>query len=256
MINFDLNFSNPSIVNKINCYYFQKIPSTNDQVWELHKQGHKFPLVAIASEQTAGKGQRGHKWESSRGGLYLSLGLESDLPLNCAHHITLFSSWGIAHTLRKYQIDVKIKWLNDLILEQKKLAGILSETRIYQNRIKQIVIGVGINWRNLVPPRGINLQSVLDKQLNPKLNSLEELIELTIRGILQGYKYYFDQGIESLLPEYENLLVNRGQKITLEGLEGIVTGISPQGELKLRLSSPGATTEICLSPHSFSLGYD
>jgi BirA family biotin operon repressor/biotin-[acetyl-CoA-carboxylase] ligase len=245
----------PNISAPIKCYFFEQIPSTNNQVWELHKLGEKFPFVVIAGEQTAGKGQRGNQWKSSQGGLYLSLGLELDLPVNLIHQITLFSVWGIANSLRQYQIDVKIKWLNDLILEQKKLGGILTETRIYQNRVKQVVIGVGINWNNPVPEGGINLKSVWDKQGNSQLDSLENLADLTIKGILHGYEYYLREGSENLANEYEKLLINIGQKITFQGGEGVITGVNPNGDLKVRLYSTGSSTEICLPPGSISLGY-
>jgi BirA family biotin operon repressor/biotin-[acetyl-CoA-carboxylase] ligase len=250
-MNIDLTVIEP----EINYYIFEQIPSTNEKVWQLIDRGVKLPIVAIARQQTAGKGQRGHQWRSPLGGLYLSLGLSLDLPVNCANHLTLFSAWGIVENLRKYQIPVRIKWLNDLILADKKLGGILSETRIERQKIKQAVIGVGINWNNPVPLVGINLQSVVENQVNPRIDSLDQLASLTIAGILNGYQYYLTEGIDNLVLSYQQLLHNLGQKILLQGGEGVVTGITSKGELKLCLRSLGATTEILLPPGNISLGY-
>ena len=239
----------------INYYLFDNIPSTNEKAWQLIDGGEKLPLVAIARQQSAGKGQRGHQWKSPLGGLYLSLGLSVDLPANCATHLTLFTAWGIATHLRKYQIPIQIKWLNDLILKDKKLGGILSETRINRGKITRAVIGVGINWTNPVPSMGINLQSIWQNQGNPEINSLEKLASVTIRGILTGYQYYLTEGIENLISSYQQLLHSLGQKIVIQGGIGVVTGISSEGALKVRLCSPGATTEIFIPPGTITLGY-
>ena len=240
---------------KIECYQYKKIPSTNDQVWDLIKQGKKLPLVAIATQQTKGKGQRGNKWLSNLGGLYLSLGLEVNLPVHCATYLTLWSTWGIAQNLRKHQIPVQIKWLNDLIINGRKLGGILTESRIQNNLIKQVVIGVGVNWQNEVPTIGINLKSILQNQSNPKINSLEDLARIVYLGILHGYDFYLKEGIENLVASYQQLLNNLGEKILVKNREGTITGISNKGELKVKFSSQGASTEVLFPLGSISLGY-
>lgn len=250
-----MNTALTEIEPKLNYYIFDHIPSTNQKVWQLIERGTKLPIVAIARQQSAGKGQRGHQWESPLGGLYLSLGLSVDLPVNCATHLTLFTAWGIANHLRQYQIPIQIKWLNDLILKDKKVGGILSETRINQGKIKQAVIGVGINWTNAVPSIGINLQSILQNQVNPRIDSIEKLTSIIIKGILNGYQVYLTEGIENLVLSYQELLHSLGQKIMIQGCEGVVTGITSAGELKVRLRSPGATTEIFILPGTITLGY-
>lgn len=240
---------------KINFHFYDRIPSTNEKVWDLINDGADFPLVAIAKCQTKGKGQRGNKWVSSQGGLYLSLGLGVNLSVDDATHLTLFTAWGIADNLRKYNIPVQIKWLNDLILNRKKLGGILCETKIKNQVIYQAVIGVGINWQNQVPTMGINLKSVLNKDEKCLVNSLEDLILITVQGILNGYEFYCQNGIEKLIKAYEEIFYNLGQEIIIEVGKGIITGISDKGELKVKLTSQGASTEIFLASENISLGY-
>ena len=75
-----------NLANSIPLSVFDCIPSTNTKLWELIDRGDKCPLGAIALQQTAGKGQWGHRWVSTAGGLYLSVGLDLDLEINNYPH--------------------------------------------------------------------------------------------------------------------------------------------------------------------------
>jgi BirA family biotin operon repressor/biotin-[acetyl-CoA-carboxylase] ligase len=76
-----------------------------------------------------------------------------------------------------------------------------------------------------------------------------------LQGILSAYQRYLSEGIEFLLPSYLELLTSLGRCVTIEGCPGTITGVTTKGELKIRLQSPGSSTEICLPPGSISLGY-
>lgn len=243
------------IATPIPLLVFQRIPSTNTKLWELIERGVKHPLGAIALEQTAGKGQWGHSWISTNGGLYLSVGLDLNLATQNYPHLVMATVWGIATVLRHDQIPVKIKWSNDLILNQRKLGGIKIETRSSNQKIVQAVVGVGINWANCVPDLGINLKSYYQNQPPPIINSLEELTAIAAYGILLGYEYYLTVGIENLLNNYLAILDSLGQQVKINGCPGEVTGVTSEGKLKIKLRSPGATTDLALAPGQISLGY-
>lgn len=250
-LQFQATLSHLKIANLVRVHWFEEIGSTNDRVWELVKQEIKAEtVVVIAERQTAGRGQRGRRWESQVGGLYCSVALSPNLSAPQGTHLTLLSAWGIAHCLRGYDIPVQLKWLNDLLLHDYKLGGIKTETHIQQGKITHAVVGVGINWRNQPPPPGINLRAY------SKIASIEQLAAITVAGILQGYHRYQQLGIEGILPGYLSLLSNLGQTLNLEGNLGIVVGVTTKGELKVRLASPGATTDIKLPPGSIQLGYN
>jgi BirA family biotin operon repressor/biotin-[acetyl-CoA-carboxylase] ligase len=233
-------------------HHFELLSSTNTQAWKLLESGEKTPFVVVAEQQSAGKGQWGREWISEKGGLYLSLALNLDLEVNKSSHLILATAWGIAHHLNSQDIPVKIKWPNDLVLLGRKLGGIKIETRIQGEKIPQAVIGVGINWANPVPPTGINLQSFV----TDKITSIAQLTDLTIDGILYGYEYYCNHGIEAILVVYLELFANFGQMIEIAGCQGIITGVSDRGELKVKLASDNASTEICLPVGTVSLGYN
>lgn len=248
-------YLDPAWQKNLSILLFDRIPSTNQIVWDNLEQGENNLLVAIASEQTAGRGQWGRSWQSEQGGLYLSLGLPMKIALQQGPHITLWSAWGIAKSLRQQGIAVSLKWPNDLILEKKKLGGIKTETKVYQEKIMQSVIGVGINSSNPVPSTGINLETFLNQKKNFSIPSLETLAAITLQGLFLGHQRYQKEGIDSILSGYLEYFMNLGQTVLIENCPGMITGITTQGELKVRLKSPGATTEIILPLGSIQLGY-
>ncbi|MEM8721351.1 MAG: biotin--[acetyl-CoA-carboxylase] ligase [Cyanobacteria bacterium P01_G01_bin.39] len=244
-----------NLVDPVYLSVFDAIPSTNTLLWQLIDSGIKLPAAAIALQQTAGKGQWGHRWISPQGGLYLSVGLDLDLEIDKYPHLVIATAWGIATILRSYRLPITIKWSNDLILEQRKLGGIKIETRNKYSKLIKAVIGVGINWHNSVPNPGINLESYYQKRDLKQINSLEELTAITTYGILLGYEYYLAVGIEKLLDKYLAILNSLGKQINFNGSSGEVIGVTPEGKLKVKLRSPGANTTILLSPGQISLGY-
>lgn len=270
-------------------HLFDTLPSTNQTLWQLIAQGAEPGTVVIAGQQTAGRGQWGHKWSSPPGGLYLSLAIAPQLSATQSYQLTLCSAWGIATALRDCGIPVQLKWPNDLILGDRKLGGILTETKVFQGRIAQAVVGVGINWANPVPETGIALQSFLVEQPGTIITSLEILTAVTLQGLVSGLQHCSPTGIDTWLPSYHQLLTNMSQIVSINGCTGTIIGITPTGELRVRLHPkpsgdflPKAEgkrqktegfrletdddllatnvdsldpKEICLQPGSISLGY-
>lgn len=235
-------------------HLFETLPSTNQTLWELLKQGATSGTVVIAAQQTAGRGQWGRQWQSTLGGLYLSLALTPKLQVSNSAQLTMCSAWGIATALRSYDIPVCLKWPNDLLLLGRKLGGILTETRVQQGQITKAVVGVGINWSNCVPESGITLQSFCEEQLSP-MTSLEMLAAIILQGLNLGYQRWSAQGIESLLSSYLELLDSLGRQVIFDGNPGTIAGVTPNGELRICLNSAEVATEICLKPGTISLGY-
>lgn len=234
------------------------VASTNVALWELIDQGAAAGTVVMADRQSAGRGQWGRQWQSAPGGLYLSLALQPDLPTHTSHHLTLASAWGIATSLNNLGLPVGVKWPNDLVFSGYKLGGILSETRIEQDYIRDVVIGVGLNWINPVPPTGITLQQLQVSQQVVGIQSLEHLAAVVLYGLIQGYLHLLSRGAAKLIADYQNLLVNMGQEVIVDGMVTVVTGVNTAGNLQVK-SEPGARTtgEILeLQPGQISLGYE
>ncbi|MEQ8755429.1 MAG: biotin--[acetyl-CoA-carboxylase] ligase [Coleofasciculus sp. G1-WW12-02] len=246
-------------------YLFDSLSSTNQTLWELLDRGTTPPIVVIADQQTAGRGQWGRQWQSAPGGLYLSLALTTNLAASNSAQLTMCSAWGVATALRSYGIPVLIKWHNDLLLLGYKLGGILTETRLSQGQITKAVIGIGINWSNPVPETGINLQSFFETQpTSPAVTSIEMLAAIVIQGLRSGYHYGLESGIDNLRLSYQGLLFHQGASIQVNGNPGIVKGVTSRGDLRVGLTSADATDanadaaispEIHLKPGTISLGY-
>ncbi len=215
---------------------FDDLDSTSQTLWQLADAGSGAGTAVIAAQQRAGRGQRGRTWQSERGGLYLSILLEPDIAIAESTLLTFCTAWGLADVLQRLSIPVELKWPNDLVIGKQKLGGILTETRSTQTLITQAVVGVGLNWHNSVPNTAITLQDVLIHQPMPKIQSLEQLTAIALRGIFYGYQCWQQHGNEWLMTAYQRRLRSLHQSVEIDGHSGTVIGVLPTGELQVRLN--------------------
>ncbi|GAB4460593.1 MAG: biotin--[acetyl-CoA-carboxylase] ligase [Elainellaceae cyanobacterium] len=240
---------------------YDVLDSTNRAAWEHLATDPAADVVVIAEQQRAGRGQWGRQWQSPPGGLYLSWGFRPVLRADHAPQITLWSAWGVAIALRQAGVPVQLKWLNDLVVSGRKLGGVLTETRVQQGHISQAVVGVGLNWANPVPDPGISLKTLQDQGLRLDIASLEVLAAIALQGLRLGHASWQQRGMASLRAEYEVLLSNCGQTITLVGDAGTpdeileIVGIGLDGQLRVRSNQASGFSERLLPPGSVQLGY-
>jgi len=126
---------------------FDETASTNDVVEHLAKSGAREGLVVFAESQTRGRGRHGRAWSSPRGkGLWFSVLLRPALPPAAASRITVAASVAVARAIRQTCcVDARIKWPNDVILNGRKVAGILTELRAEADEILLAILGIGID---------------------------------------------------------------------------------------------------------------
>jgi BirA family biotin operon repressor/biotin-[acetyl-CoA-carboxylase] ligase len=230
---------------------YEELDSTNSEAWRLIDRLAAPPkTVIIAKRQTKGRGQRGNSWQSDLGGLFMSVILQPNLTASQANQITLWSAWGIAKALNETGANVKLKWLNDLLIDRRKLAGILTETRIKADKILYAVVGIGINWTNEVPEGAIALG-----ELPTTLSSMDELIEVVLKGLELGQTRRDRQGMVGILAEYLEMLNDKNVRQTINGreLQGQIIDIRPTGELVVRWD--GYSQDAIYQPQNFSVGY-
>lgn len=238
---------------------FDSVASTNQTLWNLLADGAEPWTVVIAKQQTAGRGQWGRQWISPTGGLYLSVAIAPKLEASASYQLTLASAWGISSQLRQYGVDVGIKWPNDLVINNRKLGGILTETKINHGYITQAVIGVGINWTNPVPETGINLEMWQASYATKPISCLETLTWAVLQGVESGMECLAQEGVNILLSRYLELLSNIGDKVYINNLAGTVVGVNSQGNLRVSVETYDTTdiktTELYIEPGTISLGY-
>lgn len=174
--------------NKIT--YFETISSTNDY---LKENGKSHGEVVISNEQTKGKGRLGREWKSNKDeGLYMSILLRPEIDIENIPFITIIAGSSILKALKNLDIDAKVKWPNDIIINNKKIGGILSELKVTKEdkinnkkQIKNVIVGIGINLK----------QKHFDEELREKATSIEN----------EGYKISKEDLVVNILEEFEIL---------------------------------------------------
>lgn len=131
-------------------FYYREIDSTNNRALELAADGYPEGTVVVAETQTAGRGRRGRTWYSPpRHGLYLSVILRPQLPVREIPRVSLVIGVAVAETLEAaFQLPARIKWPNDILINNRKIAGVLSEVVTGSQGIDCIVTGIGLNINN------------------------------------------------------------------------------------------------------------
>ena len=126
--------------------YYTRLESTNSEAWEIINEGTPSGTIIVTDNQFKGKGRNNRKWLSSPNkSLTFSIIITSNLEATFSNWIPIISALAINNALSLFNIRVKIKYPNDLIIDDKKIGGILCESKIRGKHLKHIVIGIGIN---------------------------------------------------------------------------------------------------------------
>jgi BirA family biotin operon repressor/biotin-[acetyl-CoA-carboxylase] ligase len=219
----------------------QEIASTNTLGMEMAGQGSPEGTVVIAETQTGGKGRRGRKWISPKGNLYLSVILRPDIPMHKAPLITLMGAVAAATTIRKVcGIPADIKWPNDILIAGRKVSGLLTEMSAEQDRIRHIVLGIGIDVNmdpDVLPPDVRAHATTLATEAGKKIDRPAFLQQL-LRELDHWYQAFL-LNEQDVLCEWKALNATIGNLVTVSGagetLEGLAQGIDEDGRLIVML---------------------
>ncbi len=131
-------------------YYFDKLSSTQDYAFKIIKRKKKIhPSVIICNIQTNGKGRKGSSWSSPKGGIWMSLILETSMKVEHLFIFVMISAVCICETIeKKTNIKPHIKWPNDIFINGKKIAGILLDVETDIDGKNKLILGMGINTKN------------------------------------------------------------------------------------------------------------
>lgn len=219
-------------------YHFETIDSTNLKAKELAAAGALHGTLVTADTQQAGIGRRGRSWSSEKeAGIYMSMLLRPELEANKASMLTLVAALAVESAIAEtLQCQPMIKWPNDLVLNKKKICGILTEMTLMGSDIDYVVIGIGINVNNKAFPEEIKqTASSLSIELGGEIDR-----ELLITEVWKQFAVYYEQFMQTkdlslLKQQYENALVNKEEKVKvldpLGEYTGIAKGITNTGEL-------------------------
>jgi len=198
---------------------FDEVESTNDL---LKQQGENLPegTVFVAESQTLGRGRKGRKFYSPKGlGLYFSILLKPEISGDEALLLTPMAAVAVAESIEAvYGVDARIKWVNDVFVDGKKVAGILTEAVTKGNKQTFFVTGIGINIQNptaLMPPELRNIAGGIAESCEEKEELLRKVLDtffyyyktLTKKEYLESYRE------KSLLIGKEIFIPDRGEEV-------------------------------------------
>ncbi|MBR1736757.1 MAG: biotin--[Firmicutes bacterium] len=224
------------------CIYKNETDSTNDDAKNLASSSftENNGTVIIAESQKKGKGRLGRKWEAEKKGLYFSVILRPDIMPQEAPQITLLAGIAVAKAIERIcGLAAKIKWPNDVIAEGRKISGILTEMSAEMERVKYIVVGIGINVNNVEFPEEINNKAASVYTLTGKKNDRTEIYKAVLEEFEILYDEYIKQGGFSFAAkEYSKMCVTIGMKVKIslkdKEITGEAIGIDNNGALMIK----------------------
>lgn len=219
-------------------FVFKETDSTNIQAKAGGEKGEPHGTLYVAESQSAGRGRRGRRWESPAGeSIYMSLLLRPEFPPVKAPMLTLVMALAVARALREQTgVDVQIKWPNDLVVQGRKICGILTEMSIEMTWINYVVIGIGINVnQNEFPEELKDCASSLKMETGRRFRRSH-----LIAAVMEYFEMYYEQFLQEgslagLRKEYNELLVNKDRQVKIlepgNHYEAYALGINDTGEL-------------------------
>jgi len=218
-----------------NFIYLETVDSTNNYAVNLLKTSDvENGTTIITKKQSSGKGQRGNLWESEDDrNLILSLILFPQLKIKDAFYLTIASSLAVHKTLSHHLNSVKIKWPNDILIQRRKIAGILIENNLRGSLISSSIVGIGINLNQLqfdmdfeTPATSLRIES--GKRYLPETEA-----KLLFSCVWSDYQSLLNGNKEEINTNYREHLFGLGSissfKNTNESFKGSLLDVNDEG---------------------------
>ena len=231
------------LCRRVEC--LETVDSTNTRAKQLAELGEPEGTLVVAEEQTAGKGRRGRGWASEPGiGIWMSLILRPQLKPQQAASVTLVAAMAVAKGIRECcGLETGIKWPNDVVINGKKICGILTETSSEPDYIHYAVPGIGINANTPEFPEELRDRATSIYLETGKKTDRNALIAAVMNAFSDYYRRYLETADLSLLKdEYDAMLVNMNREVLIlygmvedadpeKSEKGVAKGIAPSGAL-------------------------
>ena len=220
-------------------YLFKEVMSTNTVAKFLSENDVNNGTVIISEKQSGAKGRLGKSWESPLGGIWLSLVVKPNVDHSKIPMITLATGVAVVKTLERIGIEnAEIKWPNDVMINDKKVCGILTEAITKFNSIESVIIGVGIDANFDVNILSEELQegtTTLDIELGHRVNE-NEIIRFFLEEFERIGILFEEGGFERILKEWRKYSYSIGKIVEVrepfsKSYDGYVLGISREGAL-------------------------
>ncbi len=228
-------------IGKKDIYHYETIASTNDRAYELAEEGAPEGTLVVAESQTKGKGRVGRTWVSPKGGgIYMSLILRPDIETDEIPTLTLIAALDMVKAIEDVSsLSSMIKWPNDILIDNKKVCGILTEIKAQPDMVDFMVLGIGINVntaKQKLPPEGTSLRNEKGESIN-RIQVIKSFLE----NFEKDYIKLGKKGFASLRDECKKYSLVLDKKIKIEEhnrkIEGIAKDIDEKGVLIVKTKS-------------------
>jgi len=217
--------------------YFPEVTSTMDVARDQARKKYSDLTVVIAGRQTQGRGRLKRRWLSDDGGLYFTMVLRPAIPVQWSYRVNFLASLTLARVIREMlQIDARVKWPNDILVDNRKIAGMLSELEAETDRVSFISIGIGINVNNdpsVAEPGGSSLKKIAGREISRK-----DLLSRFLEAFSDRMK---NSDFEDVISEWKNYTVTLGRHVRIvtqaEVSEGLAVDVDDSGALVLELAN-------------------
>ena len=231
-------------------YHFFKTDSTNQVALELGHAGEPEGAVIIAEEQTAGRGRAGHSWHSERAaGIYATILLRPRLAPVQAPLLTMMAGLSARAAVQTVTgLSVDLKWPNDLMIQGKKVGGILTEMHAEPSQVRFVIVGIGINVNQQKFPAELSGASTsLRMETGRKQSRLEVLVRF-LRQFESDYQELLSEGSAGVVKRFETASsYARGKRVRVtngrESFTGVTAGLEETGLLRVKRDD-GETTAV------------
>ncbi len=240
----------------VNILTFDTIDSTNTEALKQARQGADEGLCIVARQQTAGRGRHGRTWVSEKDtGLYFSIVLRPNIDTQFLPLITLMTGVSVHDTLQEFGLKPDIKWVNDVLVNDKKISGILAETADTNDGLA-IVVGIGINLKSSsFPPEIADIATSIEESVPPAVAVLSEpgaVATAFLTTALTKYLAYFYEILRSkngpaeIIEEWRKrstYFSGKAVRVVLENdtITGVTDGLEPNGALRVAKADGSVT---------------
>jgi BirA family biotin operon repressor/biotin-[acetyl-CoA-carboxylase] ligase len=226
-------------------FFSREATSTNDWGKELARLGVEEGTVVVAETQTSGHGRLGRQWVSPKGGLWFSVVLRPELSPSEAVGLVFMAGLSVAEVLhRKYGLKVETKWPNDVLVNGKKICGVLVEMSTIGTKVSFVIVGVGIN-------ANFDVEQSFSEPLLAGATSLKEELGRKVRlerllgDLLEELENAYDQSVNGIssatMEKWKSYagFIGRKVKVTTEDgkISGLALDVNREGALILKLTN-------------------
>jgi BirA family biotin operon repressor/biotin-[acetyl-CoA-carboxylase] ligase len=221
-------------------FFFSTIDSTNTMAKQLAEKGEQTGTLVIAESQTRGQGRLGRTWHSPPGGLWFSTILRPQFKNFSSHHLTFMAGLSIAQACAKTGVSVSLRWPNDIYAGDKKLGGILTESKTKGNTFEYIVIGIGLNV-NIEPtsfPAQLKEEATSLLAIKGSLVHRAQLLNYILLAWEKLLEIYPKQGFAPILKVWKKYATFLGSQVRVdtshESVEGEAVDVTLTGALQVQ----------------------